>query len=428
MRTTAFTLTVLLLLPLGAAWVLADEPPAPEPGADAERIQELIRRLGADDYQTRTAASEELTKIGEAARPALEEAAKKGESPETRWRAEQILRRLKGGEAQPLDGTEIEPEDDEDEPSAQSDLQRQMEAIREMMKRLHRGRSGLGGPGWDFFGARRFKAPGLVLEQKIDGAKLIAKTKDANGVEREQVYRGRDLDEILARNPDLKRHAGMDELKKQLDPFAQWRDLLGQGGTSIRIGPGGSGTTFFSSQGLTVREDGTGATVTVTEQDEEGKPVQKVYKGESLDEIKKEHPHLKERLDKLKSGITFSFGPTQFVRPGQRGFRLEPFRPTTPSRTERTARTFGIVVVPVDSVLAYHLSLGRDEGVLVKSVIPGSQAEQMGMKRNDIVLSVNGQAVTGTKMLPALLRGPVHDNGALEIELVRRGERTKVVR
>ena len=58
---------------------------------DADRIQDLIRKLGSDDFTTREQATEELKKAGKPAREALQKAADESDDPEVRQRARTIL-------------------------------------------------------------------------------------------------------------------------------------------------------------------------------------------------------------------------------------------------------------------------------------------------------------------------------------------------
>jgi len=58
---------------------------------DADRIQDLIRKLGSEDYATREQANEELKKIGKPAREALKKAADENSDPEVRQRAQALL-------------------------------------------------------------------------------------------------------------------------------------------------------------------------------------------------------------------------------------------------------------------------------------------------------------------------------------------------
>lgn len=77
-----FLLAALALLPVQGHAFLLQEP---------DRIQELIRKLGAEDYATREQATEELRRIGKPARAALQKAAEDSEDPEVRERAQALL-------------------------------------------------------------------------------------------------------------------------------------------------------------------------------------------------------------------------------------------------------------------------------------------------------------------------------------------------
>lgn len=57
---------------------------------DADRVQDLIRKLGSEDYAVREQATEELRKIGAPAREALRKAAE-SDDPEIRERAQRLL-------------------------------------------------------------------------------------------------------------------------------------------------------------------------------------------------------------------------------------------------------------------------------------------------------------------------------------------------
>jgi hypothetical protein len=67
----------------------ADERPA-----DAERIQQLIGQLAADDFPTRQRADQELEKLGLAALPALREALARNQGLEMKQRVERLLNRI----------------------------------------------------------------------------------------------------------------------------------------------------------------------------------------------------------------------------------------------------------------------------------------------------------------------------------------------
>jgi hypothetical protein len=59
---------------------------------DQDRIQDLIKKLGSDDFTTREQASEDLKKAGKSAREALKKAAEESDDPEVRQRARRSSR------------------------------------------------------------------------------------------------------------------------------------------------------------------------------------------------------------------------------------------------------------------------------------------------------------------------------------------------
>jgi hypothetical protein len=77
----------------GASFLDAHVPPIPEP--DGKRVQELIKRLDAEDFAVREEASRELAKLGEGAEPALRRALADKPSEEVRRRVTAVLDRPK---------------------------------------------------------------------------------------------------------------------------------------------------------------------------------------------------------------------------------------------------------------------------------------------------------------------------------------------
>jgi serine protease Do len=67
--------------------------------------------------------------------------------------------------------------------------------------------------------------------------------------------------------------------------------------------------------------------------------------------------------------------------------------------------------------VAEHLDLEDTEGVLITTVEPGSPAEEAGLRRGDVILEVNQEAVSDVGEFATALKGS--EKGALL--LVRRG-------
>src|SRR6516164_8367992 len=70
--------------------VLAAAPAAEAPRADAERIAQLVKQLGSDDFADREKAAKELEQIGTPALEALRAAAR-GADAEVRMRAGALI-------------------------------------------------------------------------------------------------------------------------------------------------------------------------------------------------------------------------------------------------------------------------------------------------------------------------------------------------
>ncbi|MBI3394297.1 MAG: trypsin-like peptidase domain-containing protein [Spirochaetia bacterium] len=82
------------------------------------------------------------------------------------------------------------------------------------------------------------------------------------------------------------------------------------------------------------------------------------------------------------------------------------------------------VGVPAES-LREELKLGRETGLLVIMVVPGSAADEAGLKESDFLLSANGHALK----LPQELVQEVQKTGIggkLKLDLIRQGRRTSI--
>ena len=442
MRTLAM-ITLVGTAMFVVAGTLKAEDPKP---VSKEELAKLIQDLGADDFRARERASKRLTELGAAAKDALREAAKSSPSAEVRWRADQILRRLDGTAPKPLGAdpgaTELPEEPEPTRPTApvRPGAEDPFARLRELMKQF--GRRGAGSGAFELdsmMPTRRVEVPGLVLERAFMGpVRLTVKSKDEAGVEREKTYTGTSLSDILGRYPELADHAGMDELKrKQAETtLPGFEDILRRRMPSIRfkVSPDGRTVVAGSAQNVEIRHDADGVTVKVTEEDENGEKQVKEYKGESIEQIKREHPELKDKIGGL-GNFHIRIGPPQVIWPDRRR-RLDPLRPVPPTTVDPAPTKplndgpFGAVLGPLDEVLASHLGLGKGEGSLVHEVRPASAADKLGLRRHDVIVKVNGQAVRHDEStLVSTLRSTGKDERAkLDLEIIRRGKATTLSR
>jgi len=88
----------------------------------------------------------------------------------------------------------------------------------------------------------------------------------------------------------------------------------------------------------------------------------------------------------------------------------------------------GLVTARAPAVLREQLRLERGAGLVVESVAPGSEAERVGLRRHDILVSVDGQLLLVPEQLIELLEASAAD-AALECRLIRAGaEQTLALR
>ncbi|MBF0569183.1 MAG: trypsin-like peptidase domain-containing protein [Candidatus Omnitrophica bacterium] len=89
---------------------------------------------------------------------------------------------------------------------------------------------------------------------------------------------------------------------------------------------------------------------------------------------------------------------------------------------------FGLEVMPMDSVIAKHFGLRDQQGVLVNRVMHGSPAEDAGIQRGDVILSVAGVKITDKDEIPKVVANfragenvnvKIQRNGKIDEILVR---------
>jgi S1-C subfamily serine protease len=80
----------------------------------------------------------------------------------------------------------------------------------------------------------------------------------------------------------------------------------------------------------------------------------------------------------------------------------------------------GVNVTPPPEELRFHLELPEGAGFIVQQVVPGSRAEQIGIRRMDILLRLDGELIDS----PIQLRKLHEQKGVLEV--IRRSETRKI--
>lgn len=95
-------------------------------------------------------------------------------------------------------------------------------------------------------------------------------------------------------------------------------------------------------------------------------------------------------------------------------------------RGQRPERGYlGVSLQPIDEDIAAGLGLPKDQGELVRAVVPGASAAKAGIQQGDVILSVNGRAVTPDETVSYLVaNAPV--GGKVPVVILRNGQRQTV--
>ena len=93
---------------------------------------------------------------------------------------------------------------------------------------------------------------------------------------------------------------------------------------------------------------------------------------------------------------------------------------------QRPSRGYlGVSLQPVDEDLAPALGIAKDTGELVRAVVPGTPGAKAGLQQGDVIVRVNGQAVTPDQTVSYLVANtPV--NSRVPLEIIRGGKRATV--
>ena len=92
---------------------------------------------------------------------------------------------------------------------------------------------------------------------------------------------------------------------------------------------------------------------------------------------------------------------------------------TTPEK--KSPGFLGVQLVKVPEILSVHLQLEKDTGVLVANVLDDSPAARAGLRKDDVLLAIDGTPITDRRFLQSKLAG---EN--IQLDLLRRGARQQV--
>ena len=95
-------------------------------------------------------------------------------------------------------------------------------------------------------------------------------------------------------------------------------------------------------------------------------------------------------------------------------------------RGQRPQRGYlGVSLQPLDENIAASLGLPKDQGELVRSVVPGEAAARAGLRQGDVILSVNNQPVTPDETVSFLIANSTVGS-RVPLQIIRGGRRESV--
>lgn len=87
----------------------------------------------------------------------------------------------------------------------------------------------------------------------------------------------------------------------------------------------------------------------------------------------------------------------------------------------------GLMVEPIDASLRDHLDIPEKSGVVVTKSLENGPADKAGIKKKDIILSVNGQAVDSIEPLRESVEAAAKNGKDLRLSVMSKGVRREVV-
>lgn len=95
-------------------------------------------------------------------------------------------------------------------------------------------------------------------------------------------------------------------------------------------------------------------------------------------------------------------------------------------RGQRPQRGYlGVSLQPLDENIAASLGLPKDQGELVRSVVPGQAAARAGLQQGDVILRVNGREVTPDETVSFLIANTTVGS-RVPVDIIRSGRRQTV--
>lgn len=197
----------------------------------------------------------------------------------------------------------------------------------------------------------------------------------------------------------------MEELQKRFE------DL--RGGFRLELPQPGPGTRgerhsiiIRDGERIDAREDADGKIqVKISAKGVDGKDAEQAFEAKDMETLEKEHPEVAKKVKGLLGN----------------GYKIWDFD----GLFQAPKPALGVTISPVPAVLRTQLSVKEGEGVVVEEVLPDTPAARLGLKRHDVILSVNGSPVADARGIRTAVES-VKEGGALTLRILRGGKAEEI--
>jgi beta-lactamase regulating signal transducer with metallopeptidase domain len=147
------------------------------------------------------------------------------------------------------------------------------------------------------------------------------------------------------------------------------------------------------------------------------KSLEKLLEKLKADPTKVDAKEIQQALDSLrKSSVAW-----QYDTVGQR-YLVKPNEAVTWATVASPKGRFGVRLSPPSADLREHLSLGKDQGIVIDEVYAGTPAATAGLKARDIILKVNNTPVPSDTERALKVFDTVKDGESADLTIIRRGK------
>lgn len=129
----------------------------------------------------------------------------------------------------------------------------------------------------------------------------------------------------------------------------------------------------------------------------------------------------------LSTGSLWSQEKPQKEQPGVPTERSQPEPEARPQQSPQKPWRIGMMVDPIDSALRNHLDIPENSAVIVTECREGEPAFRAGIRKNDVITSVNGRPAGSIEPLRDAVETSARSGESLRLSVLHKGQRREVI-